>query len=661
MQSKTSWFNNQILLQGFRVAGWVGIVYTIALFFLLPLNLIMISTNENSHVYYAEVKSIFYFTSISGALTVVAPILVAIFILRYLQTKASSDLYHSLPIKRETLYKNFMTVGVLLVIIPVIMNGFILMILYPMLDLEIFFSFQSIFLWMGITLLINLFIFVSAVFVGMLTGNSMLQGVLSYIFLLFLIGVTVLVSQNLDQLLYGYKADYILSHQLERLSPLSRIFFLDGNPFTIVEMIVYIALTIILAIVSLFIYKARKLEVVTNPIAFHFLKPVFKYGVTFFSMLMGGFYFSVTTSSFGWSIFGYIIGALVGFIIAEMILQKTWRIIGSLKIKGLIGYAIVTSALLLFIEMDVIGFESRIPQKSDIERVYFSDTDQYYFSDDNGPTQYFTQEDNINNIVSLHEKLIQDKQPEYMNERSNRAFFAYELKNGRKVIREYTVPLNNEFETYLKPIYESVEYKNVYYQAMQLEADNIENITITARGPAGRGITINNEAEIKDLLTHLQDDIKNETYEEIKEGQGYVSEIMIKLKNKNTNARYDSHYEAYHSIRASYTSVLNWLKENGEYEDAVLTADEFEYILISKGDILKKDELYSLSPEEIDKKMMNDPSTVKITDPEKISMALQYSSDSREDEYLVSMKYKKENHSEHRGIKMKYYKLLTEN
>lgn len=665
MQSKTSWFNKQILLQGFRVAGWIGIIYTVALFFVLPINLIMISTSEVKNEFYIENYSFYQYTELPAALTIIIPVLVAIFILRYLQVKSSSDLYHSLPIKRKALYINIMTVGILLVSLPLIINGVIIAILYPILDLQLLFDLQSVFVWVGIMILMNLFIYCSTIFIGMLTGNSMVQGVLSYIFLLFLIGVTVLVSMNLDLLLYGYKADYVMNNQLERLSPLSRVFFLYQYPIKVGEVSIYTVMTIALAVISLFIYKARKLEVVSNPIAFQFLKPIFKYGVTFFSMLLGGFYFTVMDGSIGWSVFGYIIGSVIGYVVSEMVLQKTWRILGNIRIKGMIIYAIFAVGLFVFVNTDVVGFEKRIPDTSEIERVFYSDTDQFYYYSEEGHTEYFYDDKNIDNIKKLHERLLQDEHKQSKNKWFSSAFFAYELKNGQKVIREYPIPLTEEYEAYLEPIYESDEYKNVLYRTMQLEVTDVEKITFAKRGPGEKSVTITDASEIEELLSLVKQDIKNESYEEIKYGIGHVSEMMVKLKKKEINGEYEEQYETYHSIRASYSTLLSWLKENGKYEDAILTGDEIEYLLVTKSNLLEEEEWHTLSQEEMEERITKDPGTKKITNSDKIKLSLGYLNDgdfygNNGENYVALVKYKKGEISEIKGLKPKFYDTLFE-
>ena len=86
-------------------------------------------------------------------------------------------------------------------------------------------------------------------------------------------------------------------------------------------------------------------------------------------MLTGGMYFG-DFQKMGWIIFGFIVGSLIGYSIATMILEKTWRIL--YKWKGYIGFAIVASISLLLLNMDIVGYENNVPQDSEVKRVYVS-------------------------------------------------------------------------------------------------------------------------------------------------------------------------------------------------------------------------------------------------------------------------------------------------
>jgi ABC-2 type transport system permease protein len=659
MPSKTSWFNKEVVLQGFRSAGWLGIIYFLALFFALPLRFMMLVSDEENmynYNYYYDTNNLFTWNqSILTTLSVIVPVLVAIFIFRYLQMKASSDLFHSLPVKRKYLFHHFIGIGTFLVIMPVVLNMVILLFIHPALDLSEFFPVQSILYWAGVTIVINLLILMASVFVGMLTGISIVQGVLSYVFLSLPVGICLLLSFSLDMFLYGFSSNYYTGSGIEKLTPLSRVFMLIQNSFSQLEAWIYIGLSILLVILSLFIYKKRKLEAVSNPLVFPFLRPIFKYGMTFCSMLLGGLYFGEVQNSLGWTIFGYIVGSIIGYLVAEMFLQKTWRVLGN--VKGYMFFVLVTAVLYLLIHFDVTGYEGKIPQLDEVERIHYSSGSHYYRGDSELPVQFFYEEENMNHIIKLHHKILEDKAINKANTRNHHSvFFAYELKNGKKLIREYNIPLNEEYKTYLKPIYESLEYKNVIYRAMLLEAPNVEKITLSPGyiGSIHREVTITDPAEMTELLTLLKEDIKNEKYEEVINNSGVVSEMRFSLKaDQDIQNEYHNFIHAteyHHSIKVSYSSILDWLKEKGKYEEAVLTGDDFEYALELGEEIVDVNEYYSLSNEAMIEKLNNLENTVKITNKEDILEAWTNSHGDYSKGIDMVFKFKDANHIEFRVI-----------
>jgi ABC-2 type transport system permease protein len=659
MQSKTFWFNKEIILQGFRSAGWLGIIYFLALFFALPLRIVMlISEEERRYHIYFDVKNLFSWNGeLLTVLSVTVPVLVAIFIFRYLQMKASSDLFHSLPVKRNYLFYHFIGIGSFLVIVPVILNMVILLFMHPALGLSEFFTIQSILYWTGVTIIINLLVFMASVFVGMLTGISIVQGILSYVFLLLPVGLCLLLSFSLELFVYGFSFDYYTGKGMENLSPLTRIIMIRDHTFSQIEAWVYLGISILLVVLSIFIYQKRKLEAVSNPIVFPFLRPIFKYGVTFCFMLLGGSYFGEVQNSLGWTIFGYVIGSIIGYLVAEMVLQKTWRVLGSAR--GYMSFVLATAALYLIIQFDVSGYERRIPELEEVERIHYSGFSYSYLGKHEEPVQFFYENENMDRIIKLHRKIIEDKAENEGNiNNDKKVFFAYELKNGRKLIREYIIPLNNEYDAYLKPIYESLEYKKVRYRAMQLQPSELEQITFmpSGIGPMDREVTFTDQSDINELLSILKKDIQNEKYEEMVDGTGVISRMEFTLK------KHDPHYETSHSIKASYSLIEEWLKEKGKYKEGVLTGEDFDYTLVIKDDTLIVDEYYSLSNDAMIEKLNNLENTIKIINKEDVLLAWKNSySDHYKEGYKIVFFFKEKHHIEFRGISEKNVNSLIKN
>ena len=116
----------------------------------------------------------------------VIPVLTAILLFRYIQSKKSVDMIHCLPIKRVKLYDNHIFIGILILVVPVLITALSALLLKEALNLNNYrfhFTVKTVASWTGRTILFNIVIFLSSVLVGMFTGLSSAQGILTYIFL----------------------------------------------------------------------------------------------------------------------------------------------------------------------------------------------------------------------------------------------------------------------------------------------------------------------------------------------------------------------------------------------------------------------------------------------------------------------------------------------
>ena len=95
MPSKTSLFNKEIFLQIVRSTGWISLIYFLGLLFSLPIRILMIYTENNTYKRTPEmVESLFqYDLHIQVILFVAIPILMSIFLFRFLQVKQSAGIY----------------------------------------------------------------------------------------------------------------------------------------------------------------------------------------------------------------------------------------------------------------------------------------------------------------------------------------------------------------------------------------------------------------------------------------------------------------------------------------------------------------------------------------------------------------------------------------
>jgi ABC-2 type transport system permease protein len=639
MPSKTSLLNKELILQIVRSTGWISLLYFLGLFFTLPLAMFMRYSDERNRIHYTQVNSLFDFTfEIQIGLLLIIPVLLAVFLFRFLQVKQSADLMHSLPIKRDKLFHHYALSGIISLILPVLLIAFIIFIVHHTLDLGEFFRLMDILKWVGTIVVLNLLLFMAGTFVAMVTGISAVQGVLTYILLIFPVGITLLALTNLKYFLYGFPSNYFLNKNLETLSPLTYAAVLDGKPLQNEDIILYIVITIFLYGLSLFLYKKRNIESASEAIAFPKLRAIFKYGVTFCMMLLGGMYFGeVQSNSLGWMIFGYTIGSILGYYIGEMVLQKTWRVFG--HIKGLAIYALIVGVLILGIEM--LGFyENKVPDQTEINSVLLADS-SYVYTDQESFDHVFVPEalkeqENIEAVRKLHQQIISDKDnPVELTENYYMipAFFLYELKNGNKVIRQYQVH-EKIYEDFYKKIYNSEEYKRATNEIFHLSVEQIEHLTIHANGPGKRNITFNDRSELEELMKVLQSDVLAETYQDRNYFGGRVSTIEI-LVGKD----HFVHLE----FKPSYKGLTKWLEAHELLDQAMVMPEDIEKVQIAKWN---KNDDADILPEQIAEEMETRSDVLNVTDKDQIGGILNSVGWGRKHKYMVVFRYKYDNTSE---------------
>jgi len=196
--------------------------------------------------------------------------------------------------------------------------------------------------------------------------------------------------------------------------------------YTVGLLMTYIIATVLFLVMGWFVYKYRKLETAGDIIAFPALYPVFKYGMTFCLMLVGGTYFcGFSRQSFPLLIIGYILGSVLGYFVAEILIHKSFKVLRFYK--GYLYYSAVILILFGGISLDALGFVNRVPNPEEVNKVYFgySFDEWIYFEkqknpeyleyrygkgyfEDNKPL-LFESKENIAGITELQRHLIKER------------------------------------------------------------------------------------------------------------------------------------------------------------------------------------------------------------------------------------------------------------
>lgn len=594
MKSKISFFNRGIIFDDIRRFGWISIAYTLALFFIVPVKILMYYQDER--IGKDLIESIFMLknTEFQGFFIIGIPVLLAIFLFRYMQVKTSSDMIHSLPIKRSTIYRSHVFIGVLIMVIPVIIIGIVSAFLNVTLGLEQYYSIYGVIQWVGITALMDLVFFFTCIFVGMLVGSSILQGALTYILLFLPMGLTMLLSEILRIFIYGFSG--YIEQQSNRFSPMVRIFegfYIDSasridNSMSIKEILIYIIICVVSYFLSKFIYNKRKLEAASQTIAFKTVQYILKYGVTFCSMLVGGLYFQGSERNIHWVFFGFIVASIIGYLVAEMIIKKSLWVFRS--IKGYGAYVAVMVVVFLGVKFDATGYESRTPSLDNVTSIYFSnnfydlDTREYN-------NKIYFDKDNLNNILELHKEIIKERNSnKYVTDRQSRnVTIVYNLKDGSKLRRGYSISYNS-YSKYLKPIYESKEFKKNNYDVLGVEPLDVEKITINPSFKINKQAVIIKPEDIKEAVEVIKQDINSETYENMNASNASWAEMTLMISD-NKLKKYPKLEENYREGRdrqihvsweKSYNLFEEWLKKKGYLENSRVLPKDISHVVVEK-------------------------------------------------------------------------------
>lgn len=579
--------NRGILIQNFRQHGWIGILYLITLLFSLPL---YIGTEYREVP--QQITSLFQANGgVQILFAITLPVAAGIFLFRYVQSGAPSDLFHSLPLRRKHLLTVNLLTGFMMILLPIWITTAITGWVWTVLDQPAFiFGGSSIWMW-GLSMSIySLFMFMLTVVVGMCIGQSVLQGLTVYAILLLPVAVWFIMSLHLQHYLLGYPYDDV-RFNAEKISLVLRMGSISGTPVIGWELFIYSLLTLLFIPLTYVFYAKRQVESASQAITFTLVKPIFRFGLMFTLVLIGGGYFSVIAprGSSGWGIIGYVLGGIVGYVGAEMIIRKTWLIWTKKLFPKFALYSIVAGLILYIPVADWNGYATRVPDVNEIKSIKLG-SNNYIYKDgvnvkiDDGQF-YLNDPDYMTAILALHQKIVDSDLP-LLNDTINPnydefVFINYKLNNDKVMKRRYNIP-ESEFLQELKALKQTQGYKAVTNNTFKLDED-VLSIGIRSNISSSRKVYISNPEQIREFKELLKQDILDQNYEE--QSSPWESWAGAELNQESSSDPYYSRTMWNFDIKSSYSRVIAWLKQNKLYDQLEVSADEIASAQFSKQEI----------------------------------------------------------------------------
>ena len=471
MQSATSFFNRALFrknLQRFWPL-WLGYV----LIWLLPLPLLNeladyhgVPTVADASYYLLQIGA--YGGLVMGA---VFGIFFAMAMFAYLTNPRATQGFHSMPVRRETLYATNYLTGLVCMVSALVLAfalAGITAACFGALDLTA----------LGTALLAAvlsvLFFYSFGVFCMMFTGQILAAPVFYGILNVLAAGMEWLVRTFAGNFLYGYSG-YSAPETFAFLSPAwELVCVLDVSNVARVDRIlsdgtyqvirggeymlsglgmlgIYAAVGIVLAVLGLLVYRRRASEATGSIVTVAWARPIFKYGVAVcaaFSLgqLIYFLVFGLNLHNGQYSLPGTIacmlFTGLLGYFAAEMLLHKSFRVWRT----GRVGALVFSAVLVCFgvgMSLDLTGFEGYVPAAEQVESVsvYLSSTGDYFHG-------RLSEPESVGAALAAHRALIADKDRQLAyrdratEESSNTArIYSFELNytltDGRVVRRSY--------------------------------------------------------------------------------------------------------------------------------------------------------------------------------------------------------------------------------
>ena len=500
MQLKTSFFNQQLFRKNLTRFWplWAAPSFIGALF---PLAYLVNYLQWSEDATALEITQMYYEVVSYGVpiISLIFAVLVASAVWSYLFFPRSVSLMHTLPLRREGLFLTNFLSGMTMMLIPYAIVGALCVLLSLFLG-----AFEPLGVLITILSIIgeSLFYFSTATLTCFITGNLIAMPALYFIFHFMAVGLDALFCTFAQGFLFGVTTSYTGS--VEFLSPtvylmeyvsakrewldtfvpsnaenLHRCYeTADGFGYYTNDLIsvtleggwliaVYALVGIVLLYLAWTLYRKRSSESAGDVVSVDWMKPVFRYGVTFCAAMLGGLllyylfwnsfrqygdYFALLPM-----LISMLVAGAVGYYAASMLLSKSLRVFrGSLK--GLAVMAVGVIAIGCGLHLDILGAETRVPEIRQVTEVRLNAAgNTYYF--------YPGQEDDLlEQVRELHAAIAADK--DYILERKENRYstkevgsisyvteeyfsttvnFRYTLKDGTQVTRRYSsIPVDRD-------------------------------------------------------------------------------------------------------------------------------------------------------------------------------------------------------------------------
>ena len=592
MKSTTSFYNMAIIRSNLKRFGFISI-----LFFIINTLIADIAILSNILPRYdsisqqtrsiQEMMEMNYLSPWDMFVAFLIPFLLGIILFRFIQDERALSSIHAFPVSRKSLFISKFISFEIIFGIPVILNGFIALSIilikgYPVGQVVPYVIGQTL-----ILILVGNGVFGLTVLFGQLVGSSILQAGLA----LVMMGAPVMIVESirllLDWTLKGFPG--IFNERAWQYYATPYYSFVvamtnSENSHRMTALVITIIVTIAAIGFAYIFYQRRALEshhdLLVNGIAKRFFVGLLTLMATLgFAGVIGGMMEGTSEGAY----IGLITGSLLGYSIMKMIAEKTLNVFKYYR-QALLAMA-VSLIVLVAVDLDVTGYETRLPEEEDVAFVLYSEQKYQSYNEmmseppslvRNGyGVANFESAEAIEAVRDLHQTAI-DGESGHVN-RYIDANIIYVLKNGRRVHRIY----DNVNPKYVKPIHETAEYRQDSLNHMEGMFYSSDRTEVQVRSNVGGQPIVLGSGSYAGLIAAYRADFMNMTYEEsVRDEQFAYIEVIVTYRRIWNGRDLGEERDYYNfAIRPSFTNTIAWMNANG-MEDGLPTAENVRSVEI---------------------------------------------------------------------------------
>lgn len=584
MKSQTSLLNKTLLSHFSGTIFWLTIVFMALNIIALPVA-IWIATYDPMAPpeTVRQIPENILFQMSSGQLIIgmIFTVFLAMFLLNYLNDEGSSDFMHGLPVKRPAILIHALAAGGAAIVVPLVITAVILlaerMIFIPEIALI------DIGKWFLYAVFVHSVIFAIAIFSGFLVNGLFLhmQIIALMLFLpLALWGLTYLTATILYD---GIPSEFFVNSELVLNATFPYVAVMQlYEGIGILKSTAWGITAIVLITLSFILYNSRRNENVTLSFNFKWLRVLLVAVTTITGMLAIGAGISMfLQASAAVTGIGFVIGAVVSYIIIEMLFQRNARI--ELSWKSVLTTLII---IILFWGIFLFGWNryvNFVPAADEVDSVYLS-TD----STDHNPeliSKHFEDDYLFNNdkktiqeAIKAHEITLDEKGTPSVNFAGDNGNIdiTYKMKDGSFKTREFDTIKADSEAIKIAGNTDSAEYDIHSDMLANLKEDGDYSLTLG-------------------MYDVRQD---HELVEKYKEELGTLKTYRPDIVNETGRINIQAYFHNDDSFSGSYV-----YGESSIYNNAILDAEKADYFSLTDIlDITDTSEMYTveLSNEEMD-------------------------------------------------------------